>query len=186
MRRRGPGLPGQAQAFDALPGASASDNCDDNLTYACTTGPLTGGACGGTITREHTVTDDCGNDSSCQQTITVDDNTLPVITCPDNITVECEDEVPACPESFAAFDALPGASASDNWRRQPDLRLHDGPADGRRLRRHDHAGTQRTDDCGNTKTRNQTITVTTTPCRRSPARTTSRWAGAGLPGHRGV
>ncbi|MBK8923783.1 MAG: hypothetical protein IPM81_20235 [Saprospirales bacterium] len=97
MRRRSPGLPGEPRRLTPLPGASASDNCDDNLTYACTTGPLTGGACGGTITREHKVTDDCGNTKTCNQTITVDDNTLPVITCPDNITVECEDEVPACP-----------------------------------------------------------------------------------------
>ncbi|MBK8923785.1 MAG: hypothetical protein IPM81_20245 [Saprospirales bacterium] len=95
-----PACPASFAAFDALPSASASDNCDDNLTYACTTGPLTGGACGGTITREHKVTDDCGNTKTCNQTITVDDNTLPVITCPDNVTVECEDEVPACPASL--------------------------------------------------------------------------------------
>ncbi|MBK8923784.1 MAG: hypothetical protein IPM81_20240 [Saprospirales bacterium] len=142
MRRRGAGLPGGLAAFDALPGASASDNCDDNLTYACTTGPLTGGACGGTITREHKVTDDCGNTKTCNQTITVDDNTLPSITCPDNITVECEDEVPACPASFAAFDALPGASASDNCDDNLTYACTTGPLTGGSLRGHDHAGTQ--------------------------------------------
>ncbi|MBK6929523.1 MAG: hypothetical protein IPH12_01165 [Saprospirales bacterium] len=112
MRRRGAGLPGEPQRLTPCP-ASASDNCDDNLTSPAPTGLLTGGACGGTITREHKVTDDCGNTKTCNQTITVDDNTLPSITCPDNITVECEDEVPACP-GLAAFDALPGASASDS------------------------------------------------------------------------
>ncbi len=78
-----PACPANFAAFDALPGASASDNCDDNLAYACTTGPLTGGACGGTIIREHKVTDDCGNTNTCNQTITVDDNTNPRFTaCP--------------------------------------------------------------------------------------------------------
>ncbi|MBK8923781.1 MAG: hypothetical protein IPM81_20225 [Saprospirales bacterium] len=64
--------------------------------------------------REHKVTDDCGNTKTCNQTITVDDNTMPTITCPDNVTVECEDEECRPARPAAAFDALPGASASDN------------------------------------------------------------------------
>ncbi|MBK6929526.1 MAG: hypothetical protein IPH12_01180 [Saprospirales bacterium] len=159
MRRRSTGLPGEPRAFDAPPGASASDNCDDNLTYACTTGPLTGGACGGTITREHKVTDDCGNTKTCNQTITVDDNTMPTITCPDNVTVECEDEVPACPASFAAFDALPGASASDNCDDNLTYACTTGPLTGGACGGTITREHKVTDDCGNTKTCNQTITV---------------------------
>ncbi|MBK6929520.1 MAG: hypothetical protein IPH12_01150 [Saprospirales bacterium] len=154
-----PACPASFAAFDALPGASASDNCDDNLTYACTTGPLTGGACGGTITREHKVTDDCGNTKTCNQTITVDDNTLPTITCPDNVTVECEDEVPACPASFAAFDALPGASASDNCDDNLTYACTTGPLTGGACGGTITREHKVTDDCGNTKTCNQTITV---------------------------
>jgi hypothetical protein len=36
-------------------GGTASDNCDTNLTYVCTDGPLIGGVCGGTILRTHTI-----------------------------------------------------------------------------------------------------------------------------------
>ena len=39
------------------------------------------------ITRTWTATDDCGNASTCMQTITVEDMTAPVITCPADATV---------------------------------------------------------------------------------------------------
>jgi hypothetical protein len=47
-----------------------------------------GGVCGGTIWRTHTVTDDCGNSSSCEQVITVQDTILPVLVCGPNETHE--------------------------------------------------------------------------------------------------
>src|SRR5437763_7542302 len=48
------------------------------------------------IARTYTATDECGNSSSSIQTITVDDETAPVITSiPADVTVSCESEVPA-------------------------------------------------------------------------------------------
>ncbi|HZV71158.1 MAG TPA: HYR domain-containing protein [Saprospiraceae bacterium] len=43
----------------------------------------------GTITRHWSAIDGCANLSTCIQTITIKDNTKPVITCPQNITVDC-------------------------------------------------------------------------------------------------
>ncbi|MFN0016601.1 MAG: HYR domain-containing protein [Saprospiraceae bacterium] len=44
-----------------------------------------------TISRTFLVTDHCGNTSTCVQTIMVQDTTHPVIVCPANITIECDD-----------------------------------------------------------------------------------------------
>jgi hypothetical protein len=44
------------------------------------------------ITRTHTATDECGNVSSCVQTIFIEDTTPPVITCPADVTIECDDD----------------------------------------------------------------------------------------------
>lgn len=91
-----------------------SINCPANITITCesstlpaTTGsPSAADACGaafisytdqanlacnstGTIVRTWSVTDACSNLTQCQQTITILDKTLPVITCPAHTTVDC-------------------------------------------------------------------------------------------------
>ncbi len=48
-----------------------------------------------TITRTYTVTDACGNMAVCAQTIMVNDQTLPTINCPANVSVSCASRVPA-------------------------------------------------------------------------------------------
>ncbi|MCX6322165.1 MAG: gliding motility-associated C-terminal domain-containing protein, partial [Bacteroidia bacterium] len=45
-----------------------------------------------TITRKWRATDVVGNFSECTQTITVQDVTASVITCPANVTIDCEDD----------------------------------------------------------------------------------------------
>src|SRR5205085_2632222 len=45
-----------------------------------------------TIKRTWTATDECGNSTNCTQTITVQDVTKPVITCPASTTVNCQDD----------------------------------------------------------------------------------------------
>ncbi|MFH1313699.1 MAG: HYR domain-containing protein [Candidatus Eisenbacteria bacterium] len=67
-------------------GVSADDNCDpgpsitDNRPTCFPLGPTT-------VT--FTGTDNAGNSASCQADVTVEDTTPPDITCPDEITVEC-------------------------------------------------------------------------------------------------
>jgi len=88
-----------------LPGASASDNCNGLITVTLISEVRSNVTCTHrfTLTRTYRATDECGNSSQCTQTITVFDNTPPVINCPINLTVQCATDVP-----------LPGATASDN------------------------------------------------------------------------
>src|SRR5204862_525625 len=51
------------------------------------------GSCPGAVTRVYRVTDDCGNFAECTQRITVDDTIVPVITCPPNTPVACNDSL---------------------------------------------------------------------------------------------
>ncbi|MFT7450028.1 MAG: hypothetical protein ACI9VN_000740, partial [Patescibacteria group bacterium] len=70
------------------------------------------------VTRSWTVTDNCGNTSStCTQVITVEDNTLPAMTCAANITIECDQSTaPANTGTTTAIDAcdpLPAINFTD-------------------------------------------------------------------------
>ena len=47
-----------------------------------------------TITRTYKAMDQCGNSSTCTQTITVNDDTPPSIQCPASISVQCASAVP--------------------------------------------------------------------------------------------
>jgi len=64
--------------------ATAVDNCgsDPTIDYSDVTE-------NGVITRTWTATDDCGNSSSGDQTITAEDTTAPLITVPADVTLEC-------------------------------------------------------------------------------------------------
>src|SRR4030095_16711456 len=46
------------------------------------------------VVRVYVATDLCGNSATCSQTITVFDNTAPTLTCPANVTVQCANLVP--------------------------------------------------------------------------------------------
>jgi hypothetical protein len=70
------------QLIDA--GGDASDNCNLIITYR----DITAGTCPTNITRIFTVSDLCNNTVQCQQTIILNDDTPPSITCPPEITYE--------------------------------------------------------------------------------------------------
>jgi hypothetical protein len=82
-------VPGCATGFAQFVGlgGSGSDNCDSSLDYFCSDGTLVINGCSGTITRTHTVIDDCGNRASCTQVITVQEVTqvITALNCPDNL-----------------------------------------------------------------------------------------------------
>ncbi|WP_235295608.1 SprB repeat-containing protein, partial [Portibacter lacus] len=48
------------------------------------------GTCPYTVTRTFRVLDPCLNETICVQTITIDDTTAPVVTCPSDVTLECD------------------------------------------------------------------------------------------------
>ena len=60
-----------------------------NITYVDN---RTNGSCNDnyTLARTWTAVDSCGNANDCTQTVTVQDTTRPAITCPMNVTINCE------------------------------------------------------------------------------------------------
>ena len=59
------------------------------------------------------VTDQGGLADTCDATVTVEDNTAPVVVCPDTVTVGCFDDVPAHLADVAAF-LTAGGTITDN------------------------------------------------------------------------
>ena len=134
--------------------ASASDNCGE-VTIEEVSETIAGDCAGSyTIVRTFTATDDAGNSTSATQTITVEDTTAPELTIPADYTAECSDEL-----------ILDDASASDNCG-AVSIEVSSETLAG------DAAGNYTvvrtftaTDDCGNSTSATQTITVedTTAP-----------------------
>jgi hypothetical protein len=153
---------------DAVPApaeVTATDNCDPNPTVTFTETRIEG-ACAQeyTLIRTWTATDACGNFASCTQTINVIDTTPPVITCPANVTVECD----------AATDpsATGEATATDNCDASPTISFTDVEAPGSCPQEKTITRTwTATDACGNFSTCTQTINIvdTTPPSITCPA-----------------
>ena len=68
--------------------ATATDDCSEVIiTHS---DEMSGDACNRIITRTWTAEDDCGNSSTCEQIIELIDNTPPEISCPDDVTIDCD------------------------------------------------------------------------------------------------
>ena len=95
-------------------GGSADDNCaidEDSFTHI---GDVTdGSSCPEVITRTYQIADLCGNVISCTQTITIDDDINPTMTCPPALTAVCDITEQVAYADYAAFIAA-GGSADDN------------------------------------------------------------------------
>ncbi len=141
---------------------TASDNCGSvTVTHEGDT-PLSGGPCGGTITRTYRATDACGNFVECTQTITVNDQTAPTIACPADVTVDCAADIPAVDVN--------SVTASDNCGSVTVTHVSD-VSDGLSCPETITRTYRATDDCGNTAECIQTITIedTTDPTIACPA-----------------
>ena len=132
-----------------------TDNCDGSGTVTGTDGALSGGSCGGTITRTWTYTDACGNVATATQTITIDDTAPPVFSAaPSDVTVECIGDVP----SMTTLDWTDNCDGSGTVT-GTDGALSGGSCGGTITRTWTY-----TDACGNVATATQTITIDdTTP-----------------------
>ena len=131
--------------------ASAIDNCDESpvVSYTDEVAP---GECANeaVISRTWTATDACGNITSEEQTITIQDNTPPTFNeaLPGNLTVEC-DNVPD-------MDTL---TASDNCG-DATITVSQDTTDGDCANEMIITRTwTATDNCGNTTVHTQTLTV---------------------------
>jgi hypothetical protein len=141
----------------SIASVNATDNCVGTVTIEVND-VITPGSCANrfSIVRTWTATDVCGNFSTSSQTITVDDQTAPVITCPSNITVTAD---AGQPDAVVTID-LP--TVSDN-------------CDGDVTYSNDYTGVEDasgtynlgtttvtytvTDNCGNTSQCSFTVTV---------------------------
>ena len=132
--------------------ATATDNCDSNpvITFSDET---TEGSCPGsfTITRTWTATDACGNAISADQTISTSDTKAPEFDqtdLPQDLTIECN-SIPN-PETLTATDNCGSATIEVN-----DTRT-DGDCPNNYIITRVYTAT---DDCDNTNTHIQIITV---------------------------
>lgn len=133
--------------------ATATDACDDDVEISYTSS-VTPGSCPGafTLVRTWSATDDCGNTSTCEQTIVVDDTTPPVISCPADVTLDC----PA--DTTAATNGT--ATATDACDNNPTISYSDivtaGSCNGIFMVEREWTAT---DACGNSMTCTQTLTI---------------------------
>lgn len=143
------------QALPAVPVVTATDNCDDGdimVVFDESNNYVGCGGYTGTVTRMWTAADDCDNESTCTQVITVIDNVPPVLSgCPLDITILCDEPIPAAAVVTATdlcdVDVIPAFDEDTDF----------GICDA-------NTGTiTRTwtaaDDCGNEATCTQVITV---------------------------
>ncbi|MCH2199347.1 MAG: hypothetical protein MK081_11255, partial [Flavobacteriales bacterium] len=81
---------------------TASDNCGEvTITYEDT---FVSGGCAGTIIRDYLAVDECGNEATAQQILSLYDNTAPeFVEFPSDMDAECDD-IPAVAQELAAED----------------------------------------------------------------------------------
>ncbi len=143
---------------DELPTEEATFSSDCNFTVSPNETTI-GLDCGYQLVKSWTATDECGNELTVSQTITIVDTTNPTGTAPADVTVECDDTLPNDQPIFA-----------DNCDNNLDIAPSEVQNDldcGYEIIRTWTA----TDDCGNSVTVSQTITVvdTTNPTGTAPA-----------------
>ena len=139
-----------------------TDNCDGAGTVTGADGALTGGACGGTITRTWTYTDACGNNAIVTQTITVDDTTLPTASNPATTTV--------LGGSAPAVDITVVLDEADNCTVNPVVAFVSEVSDINPCSETITRIYSVTDDCGNTINLTHLIVITDTlPTGTAPA-----------------
>ena len=151
--------------------ATAVDNCGE--VTVTVEEVLNQGACGGSyvITRTFTATDACGNSATAFQTITQQDTTAPNLTVAADVTIECDEDVPAA--SYTADDICGGVSVEVT----EEVIEGDCPQEMTVIRTY-----TATDDCGNSTSATQTITIqdTTAPIfTLTPDETSTVYAAEG-------
>ena len=128
-----------------------TDNCNDvSITYA---DQEVSGGCAGEVIRTYTATDLCGNASTFVQILDLFDNVAPEVTCAPDMTIECDEELPA----------ITDPTYSDNCG-EVELSLEITNDEVDCLRTVTRTWTA-TDECGNASTCSQVITIedTTAP-----------------------
>ena len=155
---------GQVPAPDILVVTDEADNSGLAPVVAYVGDVSDGQTCPETITRTYSVTDQCGNQITVDQTITVNDITPPTATAPANVTVECIGDVPPA-------NILDITDEADNCTAAPIVAHVGDVSDGLSCPETITRTYSITDDCGNQITVDQIITVNdiTPPTGVAPA-----------------
>ena len=127
-----------------------TDSCSPTIDYGMTSSTSTDG-CTTIVVEVYTATDICNNTNSVTRTITLEDNTAPVIeNMPANITVACGTELPAPSE----------VTASDICDDDVTITMAEDTLSGNCPNSYTIMRVYRaTDDCGNEAVETHTITV---------------------------
>jgi large repetitive protein len=138
--------------------ATATDLCDGNPTVSHSD-VSTPGACPTlrTIARTWIAADACGNSTICVQTITVQDTTRPVIVCPANVTVQCNESTDPMVNPNVGTPTL-----SDNCDQMLASNYIDNPLPPNGCTQVILRNWITSDDCNNAAACSQTVTVTDT------------------------
>ena len=138
--------------------AGLEDNCDDDRMISPKVTDNGGSGCSGDpliITRTYAGSDDCGNLSDTViQTVTVLDMTDPMVSCPADVTLECPADT--------SVETNGRGSGSDNCAAGVSISYSDmAMADCGNAETIERMWTA-TDDCGNSSSCGQVITVVAT------------------------
>ena len=197
------------QIIEVVDNITPTLTCPPNITLSCSDGTLPGDTGLGTavdncdvapvvtysddipaptcehqyiINRTWIASDECGNNTSCVQVISISEYVAPELTCPANITIECTD------------DTLPGstgrATASDNCSGVIDITYMDVTTESTKcVQEYTITRTwMATDICGNMSTCVQTIFIddSTSPEITCPANVTIECTDVTLPANTGL
>jgi hypothetical protein len=140
-------------ALEALTGnPSITDNCTSDGSLVVSSTQTSTGTCPIVITRVYTITDACGNFSTINHTINVDDNTNPTASNPAPIIVDCSADVPTPDVSSVTDEA-------DNCTLIPTVTWLSDVSNGNSNPETITRSFTITDDCGNSVVVQQTITA---------------------------
>jgi hypothetical protein len=144
---------------DALGYPTGTDNCSSAdelvLDYDDDLSGLTGCTNTGIILRTWYMTDACGNTGSCVQRITVADTTAPVIVCPADVVINCQDSTSPQIHGKATATDYCTASLFIDITYEDDM-SEAGQCNGSG---YIYRTWKATDDCGNVATCIQTIEI---------------------------
>jgi gliding motility-associated-like protein len=148
---------GDVPAWNILDITNEADNCTVNPIVAFVGDVSDGLSCPETITRTYSITDDCGNQITVDQTIIVDDITNPTATNIPPINVPGSMDVPA-------WNILDVTTEADNCTANPIVAFVSDVSDGNVCNGEIITRTYSvTDDCGNQILVTQEITIDALP-----------------------
>ncbi|PWH86467.1 LamG-like jellyroll fold domain-containing protein [Brumimicrobium oceani] len=144
-----------------------ADNCTTNPVVTFLSDVSNGGSCPEIITRTYRITDDCGNFTDVNQSITIIDDIDPTGTAPADSTVQCITNIPAPDVNLITDEA-------DNCAVNPIVTYEGDVSNGNTCPEIITRTYRITDDCGNFTDLIQLFTVKDTipPTGTSPADTT--------------